>query len=52
MQACECTSKHVDVSIKAWKNTNPSIQACENIDLDIQAQKHACKHVDLSKAWP
>ena len=30
-------SKHVNVSIKAWKDTNPSIQACEDIDIDIGA---------------
>ena len=37
MWACECTSKHVDVSIKSWKNTNPSIQAFEGIDIGIGA---------------
>ena len=30
-----CRSKYVDVSIKAWKITNPSIQAYEGIDIDI-----------------
>ena len=37
MWACECTYKHVDVSIKAGENTNPSIQACEGIDMGIGA---------------
>ena len=37
MKSCKSTSKHVDVSIKAWKNTNPSIQACEGIDVGIGA---------------
>ena len=49
MWACEYTSKHVDVSLKAWENTNSSIQACEGIDIGIGAE-HAYKHVDLCKA--
>ena len=50
MWACECTSKHVDVSIKAWENTNPSIKACEGIGHKHRSIEHAYKHVDLSKA--
>ena len=38
--------KHMEDSIKHVENIDPSAQACGNIDLDIQAQKHACKHVE------
>ena len=28
------------------ESIDPSTQACGNIDIGIQAQKHACKHVE------
>ena len=46
--------KHMKDSIKHVENIDPSTQACQNIDLDIQAWKHACKlvetqHIDMEE---
>ena len=38
--------KHMEDSIKHVENIDPSTQACGNIDLNIQAQKHACEDVE------
>ena len=38
--------KYMEDSIKHVENIDPSTQPCENIDQDIQAQKHTCKHVE------
>ena len=44
--------KHMEDGIKHVENIDPSTWTCENIDLGIQAQKHACKlvktqHIDM-----
>ena len=45
-QTWHVAHKHMEDSIKHVENIDSSTQVSENIDLDIQAWKHACKHVE------